>query len=60
MKKERKNKMIQFIFGLMAGAVAVSLMHWAAECYIEKKTLAAIDEETEGRLSKILEEENEK
>lgn len=52
--------MIQFIFGLIAGAVAVSLMHWAAECYIEKKTLAAIDEETEGLLSKILEEENEK
>lgn len=31
--------MIQFICGLMAGAVAVSLMHWAAECYIEKRHL---------------------
>lgn len=51
--------MIQFIFGLMAGAVAVSLMHWAAECYIEKKALAAIDEEAERLLSEILERENE-
>ena len=51
--------MIQVIFGLIAGAVAVSLMHWAAECYIEKKILAAIDEEAERLLSEILERENE-